>query len=139
MPSPHTVQSARQRLPFAPAGEFGGSQVSLGSTMPSTHCGAVQSLWQPSVSTVLPSSHSSPPCTTPSPQTVQLARQGLPCAPAGEPGGSQVSGGITLPSPHDGKVQSLWQPSVSTAFPSSHSSPICWTPSPQTVQLLRQG
>src|SRR5262245_30350985 len=105
MPSPHTVQSPRQMLPFAPAVDPGGSQVSprLGWTMPSPqNSGIVQLLAHASVLLVLPSSHSSPVWTMPSPHTVQLSRQRLPLAPAAEPGGSQVSPGTLMsPSPQN--------------------------------------
>src|SRR5262245_58536450 len=52
--------------------------------------------------TVLPSSQVSPSeaCTTPSPQYVQSPRHVGP--PGSTPGGSQVSGEATMPSPHVG-------------------------------------
>src|SRR4029453_11406034 len=58
---------------------------------------------------VLPSSHCSLSIafTTESPQNVQSARQTTPGKwPGGvEPGGSQVSGACTTPSPHSGGMQ----------------------------------
>src|SRR5258706_327543 len=104
MPSPHTVQSARHVRPLAPAGEPGGSQVSLfcASTISSPQRGIVQLLRQESLLLPLPSSHSSPASRCPSPQTVQFERHWLPFPPAAEPGGSQVSPGtLTIPSPQN--------------------------------------
>ena len=99
----------------------------------------VQSLAQLSLLTALPSSHASPASTTPSPQKVQSLRQALPFGGCGPPGGSQVSPGSSTPLPQGGgSVQSLWQPSLSTALPSSHASPPLTTPSPQKVQSARQ-
>src|SRR5262245_64895145 len=130
-PSPHTLQVSRQRLPFPPAGEPGGSQVSfrLASTIPSPHTGIVQLFRQPSVSTPLPSSHISPGCWTPSPHTLQVSRQRLPFPPAGRPDERQVAFRLasTIPSPHTGIVQLFRQPSVLMPLPSSHIPPGCWT------------
>src|SRR5688572_24399032 len=114
MPSPQTVQPARQMLLFGGAGDPGGSQVSPGvlPRMPSPHTGSSQTLVQPSVLVVLPSSHCSPSFTIPSPQTVQSPRQGMLWTPAGVPGGSHVSPGVlpTMPSAHTGSRQVFVQP-----------------------------
>jgi hypothetical protein len=125
------------------------SQVSLHPEllmMLSPQIGGVQSLRQESLSLALPSSQISPSLTMPSPQKVQAA--GCPQGPgrhapwlAGAPAGkvlvSQVSlqpDSLIKPSPQIGKVQSLWQPSVSTLLASSHASPSLTIPSPQKVQ-----
>src|SRR5262245_38339675 len=115
-----------------------------------TEQGKVQLLWQPSVSMLLPSSHSSPSLTMLSPQKVQAAgcsqgpgRHGpwLSGAPAGKAPVSQVSLHpelLMMLSPQIGGVQSLWQSSVSMSLPSSQISPLLGMPSPQKVQSVRQ-
>ena len=117
------------------------SQVSLSRlTVLSPQTGnSVQSFSHPSPATLLPSSHSSPPLTTPSPQQVHLAaapgvRQEVQTVlPMSVP--SQVSlPWLTRSSPQTGvTVQSFSHPSPATLLPSSHSSPPLTEPSPQQV------
>src|SRR5262252_9079606 len=105
----------------------------------------LQSFAQASVLMLLPSSHSSPPLTMPSPQKVQLgAPQEKPVrhgpwdegAPVGKAPPSQVSqASLIIPSPQvGGGVQLLRQPSVSTALPSSHTSSPLTMPSPHSCR-----
>ncbi len=163
MPLPHTVnrQLERQGLGLAsllgppqPAGRgmvpSPQSQSSTPArTTPSPHTALVQLLRQASVSTWLPSSHSSPGSRMPSPQAVmvQSARHGPGLVlllgwlqPTGRPVASkpqsQSSPVSSTPSPHQGFRQfsrhalGIWSLFCS---PSSHSSPAppSTTPSPQ--------
>src|SRR4030095_2954132 len=121
------------------AGKAPPSQVSQESLMiPSPHSCVMHMFGPPPVSAPLPSSHCSPPLTRPSPHTVQSARQVLPFPPAGVFGGSQVSPGSTIPSPHSCGMQLSGQLSVSMLLPSSQNSPPLTIPSPQKLQSVRQ-
>src|SRR5262249_24099605 len=109
---PH-LPFARARVPVAPPGGPGGSQVSPRVTEGSPH-GRNRPLFpQPSGSTPLPSSHCSPASTWPSPHTVQSFRHRLPLLPAGCPGMPHVMPqfGQTTPLPHMEIVQLVGQPS----------------------------
>src|SRR6185436_6547825 len=103
------------------------SHCSPASTMPSPHTGMMQLFRQPSELLVLPSSHASPASRFPSPQTVQLARQVLPFAPPGWPGGSHVSPGVlpVIPSP---QYSALLQIAVSAFTGKTPLIPKCDVP-----------
>ena len=128
-----------------------GSTPPLGVTPPAVilhpagSAGGVQSFWQLSLLTSLPSSHSSLPFLMPSPQKTQPlvphvapVRQGpwVEGAVDGKAAPSHVSHvWLMMPSPHVGSMQLLRQLSVSMLLPSSHCSPPLTMPSPQKVQL----
>src|SRR5262245_1229383 len=97
----------------------------------------VQSLLQPSLSTLLlPSSHISPAVTTPLPQavTVQLLSQPSPFAPL--PSSHTSVRRLTWPSPHVLSLQACRQSSSLFRLPSSHSSSVSTTLLPHV--FLRQ-
>jgi len=128
-----------------------GSTPPLGVTPPAVilhpagSAGGVQSFWQLSLLTSLPSSHSSLPFLMPSPQKVQASAPHVapvrqaPWDEGALDGKALVSHvshvWLMMPSPHVGSVQLLRQLSVSMLLPSSHSSLPFLMPSPQKVQL----
>src|SRR5262252_720030 len=158
MPSPQKVQlGAPQEKPVrhgpwdegAPVGKAPPSQVSQASLIiPSPQVGGgVQLLRQPSVSTALPSSHTSSPLTMPSPQKVQPGEPQVPVrhgpwddgALARKASPSHFSqSALMTPSPHSCRKQLFGQASLSMLLPSSQNSPSLTMPSPQKVQSLRQ-
>src|SRR5262245_18707295 len=95
----------------------------------------VQSLWQPSVSTLLPSSHSSAPmCTNPSPHAAALHPETHASVSTLLPS-SLASPASTMPLPQPAPAVHVdEQASPSSVLPSSHcSTPACTKPSPQAA------
>src|SRR5258708_1393296 len=89
---------------------------------------------QPSQLVVLPSSHSSAPHTTPSPQPVTTVQAFLQPSQLVVLPSSHCSAPQTTPSPQPvTSVQALLQPSQLFVLPSSHSSPGSTIPLPQTA------
>src|SRR5689334_20407305 len=109
MLSPHLAVGTAIQAPPTPA--------ALGQVNPGSTC--EQSAEQPSLPTVLPSSHASTPLSTPSPQYSSLTQ--------GWPGAGQCH------------PASSWhvaeQPSPSALALSSHCSPLLTTPSPHLAVI----
>src|SRR3990167_8200669 len=104
--------------------------------MESPQFGNWQVLVQPSLSTVLVSSHPSPVSTTLSPQTSILEQSATHPSPLTVLLSSQTSTpASTEPSPQEAATQVLRQLSVSSALASSQASPESTIPSPQVSTL----
>src|SRR6185436_11531094 len=97
---------------------------------PLPHASSSQRAEQPSPSSALPSSHSSPAPMRRSPQRSSLGTQRASHTVV--LGGSQNSPGSSRPLPHTSSSQPPLQPSASSVLPSSHSSLASRTALPHT-------
>ena len=141
-PSPQLAPMNLQLLPhWGSVSMFGGSQSSsvTQSTIPLPQVSSDrQSLEQPSPSSQLPSSQTSPGSTKPLPQYISWHKgEHL----ASSSGGSQASSASQsiMPLPQLSSLrQSLEQPSPPSLLPSSQASPSSSTPSPQLAPMNLQ-